>query len=136
MRCGSSPAPGTAASPMGGGAGDRSGSPRRRDCRQHSVQIDTNRLAPLLRSRTVSMCGIAGVVYQGRERPVPEDLVRGMCTALRHRGPDDEGLYVRGAVGLGMRRLSIIDLSGGQQPIFNEDGSKGIVINGWSYHYG
>ncbi len=81
------------------------------------------------------MCGIAGVVYQDRERPVPEDLVRGMCTALRHRGPDDEGLYVRGAVGLGMRRLSIIDLSGGQQPILNEDGSKVIVFNGEIYNY-
>jgi len=81
------------------------------------------------------MCGIAGVVYQDRERQVPEDLVRGMCTALRHRGPDDEGLYVRGAVGLGMRRLSIIDLSGGQQPILNEDGSKVIVFNGEIYNY-
>ena len=81
------------------------------------------------------MCGIAGIVYQDRERPVPADLVRRMCTALRHRGPDDEGLHVRGAVGLGMRRLSIIDLSGGQQPIVNEDGSKVIVFNGEIYNY-
>jgi len=81
------------------------------------------------------MCGIAGIVYRNRERPVAESLVRQMCAALRHRGPDDEGLYVQGAVGLGMRRLSIIDLSGGQQPIFNEDGSKVIVFNGEIYNY-
>src|SRR5882724_6003807 len=108
---------------------------RRNVCRQRGVQPERNRLAPLLRLPAISMCGIAGVVYQDRERPVPEDLVRGMCTALRHRGPDDEGLYVRGAVGLGMRRLSIIDLSGGQQPIVNEDGSKVIVFNGEIYNY-
>jgi len=81
------------------------------------------------------MCGIAGIVYRDRERPVAESLVRRMCAALRHRGPDDEGLYVQGAAGLGMRRLSIIDLSGGQQPMFNEDGSKVIVFNGEVYNY-
>lgn len=81
------------------------------------------------------MCGIAGIVYRERERPVPESLVRQMCSALRHRGPDDEGLHVQGAVGVGMRRLSIIDLSGGRQPIFNEDGSKVIVFNGEIYNY-
>src|ERR1700741_2142361 len=108
---------------------------RRNGCRRPSVRAERNRLAPLLRFPGTSMCGIAGVVYQDRERPVPEDLVRGMCTAQRHRGPDDEGLYVQGAVGLGMRRLSIIDLSGGQQPIVNEDGSKVIVFNGEIYNY-
>jgi len=81
------------------------------------------------------MCGIAGIVHRERDRPVPEALVRRMCTALRHRGPDDEGLHVQGAVGLGMRRLSIIDLSGGRQPIFNEDDSKVIVFNGEIYNY-
>jgi len=58
-----------------------------------------------------------------------------MCTAIHHRGPDDEGLFVDGRVGLGMRRLSIIDLTGGRQPIFNEDGSKVIVFNGEIYNY-
>jgi asparagine synthase (glutamine-hydrolysing) len=58
-----------------------------------------------------------------------------MCEAIRHRGPDDEGTYVTGPVGLGMRRLSIIDLAGGQQPIFNEDRSKVIVFNGEIYNY-
>ena len=81
------------------------------------------------------MCGIAGIVHRERDRPVSEALVRRMCTALRHRGPDDEGLYVHGRVGLGMRRLSIIDLSGGRQPIFNEDSSKVIVFNGEIYNY-
>ena len=58
-----------------------------------------------------------------------------MCEAIRHRGPDDEGVYVDGPVGLGMRRLSIIDLAGGRQPIFNEDRSKVIVFNGEIYNY-
>jgi asparagine synthase (glutamine-hydrolysing) len=58
-----------------------------------------------------------------------------MCDAMRHRGPDDEGVFVDGAVGLGMRRLSIIDLAGGHQPIFNEDRSKAIVFNGEIYNY-
>ena len=81
------------------------------------------------------MCGIAGIVYRQRERPVSEALLRRMCTAMRQRGPDDEGLYVGDGVGLGMRRLSIIDLSGGRQPIFNEDGTKVIVFNGEVYNY-
>jgi asparagine synthase (glutamine-hydrolysing) len=81
------------------------------------------------------MCGIAGIVYRDRDRPVPESLVRRMCAALRPRGPDDEGVYVEGPVGLGMRRLSIIDLGGSRQPIFNEDASKVIVFNGEIYNY-
>ena len=81
------------------------------------------------------MCGIAGLVYRERERPVPDALVRRMCTALEHRGPDEEGIWVRGNVGLGMRRLSIIDLAGSQQPMFNEDGTKAIVFNGEIYNY-
>ncbi|HEV2671124.1 MAG TPA: asparagine synthase (glutamine-hydrolyzing) [Gemmatimonadales bacterium] len=82
------------------------------------------------------MCGIAGIIYRERERPdVVASLVRRMCTALQHRGPDDEGVYVQPGVGLGMRRLSIIDLSGGRQPIFNEDASKVIVFNGEIYNY-
>ena len=62
-------------------------------------------------------------------------MIRRMCEAIRHRGPDDEGVYVDRAVGLGMRRLSIIDLAGGRQPIFNEDRSKVIVFNGEIYNY-
>ncbi len=81
------------------------------------------------------MCGIVGLAYRDRSRPVRRDQLQEMCAAIKHRGPDDEGLFVQGAVGLGMRRLSIIDLSGGQQPIFNEDGSKVIVFNGEIYNY-
>jgi asparagine synthase (glutamine-hydrolysing) len=58
-----------------------------------------------------------------------------MCDAIRHRGPDDEGLHVNGRVGLGMRRLSIIDLAGGHQPIYNEDQTKVVVFNGEIYNY-
>src|SRR5437660_7142625 len=81
------------------------------------------------------MCGIVGIVHRERDRPVAPETLRRMCAAIRHRGPDDEGLFVDGGVGLGMRRLSIIDLSGGRQPIFNEDGSKVIVFNGEIYNY-
>src|SRR5437867_5136428 len=81
------------------------------------------------------MCGIVGIVHRERDRPVAPETLQHMCAAIKHRGPDDEGLFVDSGVGLGMRRLSIIDLSGGQQPIFNEDGSKVIVFNGEIYNY-
>src|SRR6266571_3479674 len=81
------------------------------------------------------MCGIVGIVHADPARPASAAVLRRMCAAVRHRGPDDEGVYVEGAVGLGMRRLSIIDLAGGRQPIFNEDRSKVIVFNGEIYNY-
>ena len=81
------------------------------------------------------MCGIVGVVHTDLDHPVRPEIVRAMCAAIRHRGPDDQGLFLDGAVGLGMRRLSIIDLGGGHQPIFNEDRSKVIVFNGEIYNY-
>ena len=62
-------------------------------------------------------------------------LVRAMCGVIRHRGPDDEGVYVEPGVGLGMRRLSIIDLSTGHQPIHNEDGAVWVVFNGEIYNF-
>jgi len=58
-----------------------------------------------------------------------------MCDAIVHRGPDDEGVFVQGAVGLGMRRLSIIDVGGGHQPIHNEDKSVWVVYNGEAYNF-
>jgi asparagine synthase (glutamine-hydrolysing) len=61
--------------------------------------------------------------------------VHRMCQTIVHRGPDDEGIYARGPVGLGMRRLSIIDLAGGKQPIHNEDGSVWVVFNGEIYNF-
>src|SRR2546425_2749779 len=81
------------------------------------------------------MCGIVGIVHSDPDRPVAAALIRQMCQAIRHRGPDDEGMAVNGPVGLGIRRLSIIDLAGGRQPIFSEDRSKVIVFNGEIYNY-
>jgi len=80
------------------------------------------------------VCGIAGIVRWGRA-PVFEDAIRSMCGAMVHRGPDEEGVYLGDGVALGMRRLSIIDLGNGQQPISNEDGSAWIVFNGEIYNY-
>ena len=81
------------------------------------------------------MCGITGVVYHDQKTAVEATELKRMCDAMRHRGPDDEGFYVEGNVGLGMRRLSVIDLSTGQQPISNEDGSIWIVFNGEIYNF-
>jgi asparagine synthase (glutamine-hydrolysing) len=80
------------------------------------------------------MCGIAGIVNLDG-RAVGRHELRVMCDALTHRGPDDEGFYVGDGVGLGMRRLSIIDLETGHQPIANEDGSVWVVFNGEIYNY-
>ena len=80
------------------------------------------------------MCGIAGVIGREDETIVAEQ-VRRMTDAIVHRGPDDEGIRAHGNVGLGMRRLSIIDLSGGHQPIFNEDRTVSVVFNGEIYNF-
>ncbi len=80
------------------------------------------------------MCGIAGIVGS-RGDVIDASDIRQMCQTIVHRGPDDEGFYVEGPVGLGMRRLSIIDLSGGRQPIHNEDESVWIVFNGEIYNF-
>lgn len=80
------------------------------------------------------MCGIAGILNSG-EKPVTLEELRPMCTAMAHRGPDDEGFYFGDSVGLGMRRLSIIDLQTGHQPVRNEDGSVWVVLNGEIYNY-
>lgn len=80
------------------------------------------------------MCGIAGIVsFDGRL--VSREDLRAMCGAMVHRGPDDEGLYVGTGVGLGMRRLRIIDLETGRQPVRNEDGSVWVVFNGEIYNF-
>ena len=80
------------------------------------------------------MCGIAGLIG-GPGEQVSAAEVRRMCSTIVHRGPDDEGIYARGPAGLGMRRLSIIDLSGGRQPIHNEDQSVWVVFNGEIYNF-
>src|ERR1700691_3231297 len=80
------------------------------------------------------MCGIAGIFSPG-DKPVFEQELRNMCDAITYRGPDDEGYYLAPQVGLGMRRLSIIDLASGHQPVANEDGSVWVVLNGEIYNY-
>jgi len=81
------------------------------------------------------MCGIAGVVSSRRDDHIDVATVHTMCNAIIHRGPDDEGIFVKDGVGLGMRRLSIIDLAGGHQPVFNEDRSVWVVFNGEIYNF-
>ncbi len=81
------------------------------------------------------MCGIAGIVGSALGKPVQPGLIHQMCQMIVHRGPDEEGIYAKGTVGLGMRRLSIIDIAGGQQPIHNEDGSVWVVFNGEIYNF-
>ena len=81
------------------------------------------------------MCGICGIYHYGSGEPASEPTVRDMAAALRHRGPDDEGFHFEGSLGLGMRRLSIIDLEGGAQPIFSESGRCVTVFNGEIYNF-
>ncbi len=81
------------------------------------------------------MCGFCGAVSSNPSNVVDEAILKRMCRVMYHRGPDDEGYYVDAYAGLGMRRLSIIDLSTGQQPITNEDGRLWIVFNGEIYNY-
>ena len=81
------------------------------------------------------MCGITGILYtQPAYAVAPEQLQR-MTSALSHRGPDDDGFYVDGALGLGHRRLSIIDVEGSRQPILNLDKTRAIVFNGEIYNF-
>jgi asparagine synthase (glutamine-hydrolysing) len=81
------------------------------------------------------MCGIAGMVQTRADGSLNAEAIHRMCEAILHRGPDDEGIFVKAGVGLGMRRLSIIDLSGGHQPVFNEDKTVWIVFNGEIYNF-
>jgi len=80
------------------------------------------------------MCGIVGLV-RNDGKPIDEGLLARMNEAIRHRGPDEDGFYVNGSVGLAMRRLAIIDLKSGQQPIHNRDRTAWIVFNGEIYNY-
>ncbi|OLD57211.1 MAG: asparagine synthase (glutamine-hydrolyzing) [Acidobacteria bacterium 13_1_40CM_2_56_5] len=80
------------------------------------------------------MCGIAGLLRLG-EKPVSKDEVQSMCDAMVHRGPNDAGYYAASEVVLGMRRLSIIDLETGHQPVHNEDQSVWVVFNGEIYNF-
>lgn len=81
------------------------------------------------------MCGIAGIVEFKHEALPNREALRAMCGVMRHRGPDDEGSYIDAPAAVAMRRLSIVDLATGHQPISNEDGSLWIVFNGEIYNH-
>ncbi len=81
------------------------------------------------------MCGIAGIVDLRAERPIDEPLLRAMTGSLAHRGPDGDGFHIEPGVGLGHRRLSIIDLAGGKQPLYNEDHSVVVTFNGEIFNF-
>src|SRR5438874_3094537 len=81
------------------------------------------------------MCGIAGILNLREQAPPAEEELRQMLALLRHRGPDQFGVYLDGRVGLGSARLSIIDLDTGQQPILSEDGNLSVVFNGEIFNY-
>ncbi len=81
------------------------------------------------------MCGISGILNYENRASVDSGLLARMTDRMVHRGPDDSGMFVKGHIGIGMRRLSIIDLETGHQPISNEDGTAWIVFNGEVYNY-
>jgi asparagine synthase (glutamine-hydrolysing) len=81
------------------------------------------------------VCGICGVFEFEQGRSISDALVRRMAETLIHRGPDDEGVFVGPGIGLGFRRLSIIDVARGHQPISNEDGRVWVMLNGEIYNY-
>src|SRR5580765_4740355 len=81
------------------------------------------------------MCGICGQFNVATGEPVEGWRIRQMTDSIVHRGPDDEGFWIEGAVGLGFRRLSIIDLAGGHQPMSDRDESVWVVFNGEIYNY-
>jgi len=81
------------------------------------------------------MCGIAGIIYLDTTKKIETSVLRNMTDAIVHRGPDDEGFYINNNIGMGFRRLSIIDLNTGHQPLSNEDESVWIIFNGEIYNY-
>src|SRR5213080_2477731 len=80
------------------------------------------------------MCGIAGQV-RGDGRAVDPALLDSMCARLEHRGADSRGIHRAGSTGLGIQRLRVIDLETGDQPIYNEDGTVAVVLNGEIYNF-
>jgi asparagine synthase (glutamine-hydrolysing) len=81
------------------------------------------------------MCGIAGQFNFERQEPVRRETIMGMTRSIAHRGPDDEGFFIAGPIGLGFRRLSIIDLAGGHQPMSDAEQTVWIIFNGEIYNY-
>src|SRR5258708_32665749 len=81
------------------------------------------------------MCGICGQLNFDRNEPVDPDTVRSMARSIAHRGPDDEGYFFSGPLGFGFRRLSIIDLAGGHQPMSDAEEKVWVIFNGEIYNY-
>src|ERR1051325_7886078 len=81
------------------------------------------------------MCGIAGIVDPTLSRDEIQDVLRRMAATLVHRGPDDEGFFADDGAGLAIRRLSVIDVAGGHQPLASEDGNVQVVCNGEIYNF-
>jgi asparagine synthase (glutamine-hydrolysing) len=81
------------------------------------------------------MCGICGIFEFHRHTPIARDFIHRMNETIVHRGPDDEGIFTDAGLGFGFRRLSIIDLFGGHQPLSNEDGKLWVMLNGEIYNY-
>src|SRR5213075_1003977 len=81
------------------------------------------------------MCGICGQFNFVRNEPVEQEIVRRMADSIAHRGPDDEGYYFSGSLGLGFRRLSIIDLAGGHQPMSDAEETIWVMLNGEIYNF-
>ena len=81
------------------------------------------------------MCGLVGIFDSTGRRPIDRSLLQTMTDSLAHRGPDGQGFHLAEGIGLGHRRLSIIDLAGGQQPMYNEDGTVAVVYNGEIYNF-
>src|SRR5258708_34478580 len=81
------------------------------------------------------MCGITGIVDLHERRPIDAQLLARMNGTLEHRGPDGDGFHIEPGVGLGHRRLSIIDLEGGKQPLYNEDNTVVVTFNGEIFNF-
>ncbi len=81
------------------------------------------------------MCGIAGIAYADRDRPIEESLLHRMAAIITHRGPDAGGFHVSPGIALASRRLRVIDLAGGTQPVYSENGTTAVVLNGEIYNF-
>src|SRR5688572_476038 len=101
----------------------------------HCVAPDRGTHGRGVPQRALIMCGIAGVICPGQQNAAVRDDLEKMLALIAHRGPDGAGLHSETGLAIGMRRLSIIDLAGGAQPIWNEDETVGVVFNGEIYNY-
>src|SRR5450755_3281471 len=106
------------------------------DCRRDAMRL------PRVSARTTrtrrslqTMCGITGIFETRERREIERDVLVRMNETQHHRGPDDAGYHIEPGVGLGHRRLSIIDIATGQQPLYNEDGSVVVIFNGEIYNF-